>query len=119
MSCFETSPTPENILDWLDNGGYSCVLYLGQHRAYVSDEDDDYGWQPIPVAIARKLLDDGLITTWDLDPSPYVAVRYRPAGWVAGWEMGQRPWYTTDQNQKILREHHDEVAQHLLASCKR
>lgn len=110
MSDFEYEPTADNIVSWLDEGGYSCVLYLGEHRAYVTDEDDDYGWQHIPVAIARQLVADGALAEWETgrrrdDVACRKHVRYRPAGWVAGWNMGQRPWFSTQQNQLILNVH--------------
>ena len=119
MSDFESAPTADNILSWLENGGFSCVLYLGQHRAYVVDEDDDYGWKSIPVVVARELLRDGKIAMWDdrdLDVAQQKYSSYRPAEWVAAWNMGQRPWYGTSQNQQILDEYRDAVAQRLLAS---
>ncbi len=107
MGYFDDEPTAENVLSWLDEGGYSYVLYLGSHRAYVTDEDDDYGWQRVPVAIARKLLSDGTIAEWDENYGvpPRTYIRYRPARWVAQWNMGQRPWFTDAQNQLILNVH--------------
>ena len=114
MSMFEYEPTAENIMAWLDEGGYSCVLYLGKHRAYVTDDDDDYGWQRIPVVVARQLLTDGNIAVWDVGTDDELArriyVRYRPARWVAGWNMGQRPWFSTQRNQLILNVHQVDEA---------
>ena len=106
MSYFEDEPTPDNILSWLDEGGYSCVLYIGPHRAYVTDEDDDYGWQRIPVAVARQLLSDGKIAEWDAHYSAVnIYTRYRPTRWIEQWNMGQRPWFSDEQNQLILNVH--------------
>ena len=68
VSLFESKPTPENILSWLARG-CSCVLYIGRHRAYLTDEDDDCGWQPIPVMAAHKLVAENKVT---------VGSRHRP-----------------------------------------
>src|SRR5690242_2127283 len=81
---FDYEPTAENILAWLIEGGYSCVLeYDGKQHAYVQDEDDDYGWQRVPVAEVRKLIANGDITVWRTLWERYRT--YRPAAWVATW----------------------------------
>ena len=116
MSSFEYAPTAENVMAWLHEGGYSSVLYVGKHRAYTCDEDLDRdeggGWFPLPVAIARKLLTDGKIAVWDdgADELTHKYIRYRPANWVAAWNMGQRPWFSTAQNRLILNAHEVDEA---------
>lgn len=105
MSVFEYEATADNIMAWLDEGGYSCVLYVGKRRAYVTDEDDDYGWQRIPMTVVRQLFRDGRLAVWDTYSAANIYTRYRPTAWVKQWNMGQRPWFSDAENQRILQAH--------------
>lgn len=72
-----------SVLSFLEEGGYSCELYLFPHSAYVQDADDDRGSKRIPVAIARRLIRLGALAVWHHNI-------YRPTQWVCEWNEEQR-----------------------------
>ena len=76
---------PFAILQWLQEGGYSCVLFVNEQKksAYVVDEDDDYGGRRVAIQAIRHMLDYNKIRAWRKHANGWIA--YRPTDWVEAW----------------------------------
>ena len=86
---------PFAILQWLQEGGYSCVLFVNEQKksAYVVDEDDDYGGRRVAIQAVRHMLDYNKISAWRKHVNGWIV--YRPTDWVEAW-FKEYPPHTDD-----------------------
>lgn len=104
---YDGTGTAKSVLEWLKEGGYSCVLEYNEpkKKTYLDDEDDDEARAPITLRVVRDLISDGDIMPWRMMGEGWVT--YRPTEWVREWYEQHPP---KDGDDSVPQEARDYLA---------